>query len=612
MNIVKNIGCVGLIAMVSTRALWAMQAAPAQNIESIVAAAAAAQSKGDFSSAASYYREAVKLRPDVAELWANLGLMDNLAGNSSEAIKDFTEAAHLNSSMFVPQLFLGIEYLQLNRPDAAIPHLEKAEQLNPADPQVQLALGRAYAVSGKGDRASEAYLRAIDRAPNNGDAWLGLGMAELQQSSADDRAMNETYKESSYARLRAAELFAEQGKLNHAADAYASLLASKTLPPPCAHAGYGFVLMQQQENTKAQLQFDQELKLNPGCSLAKLGLAGIRLVNGDTEGALKDLLVLWNADRGFLQENLPLLRDALSEEQREQLVQMAGELKAHEDLPSADSASVSTSKEPTALYLSGQYQKCTECLRSRLNALSETSLSTLAQCAFFTGDYKTASSAARKLKSMPATHASGLYWESKSGQRLAIDALTRASETDSNSPLLHVLLGDIYRQKQRWEDAENEYRKALALQANNQSASLGLAMALFADGKSDEALAIDKDLLAETPDQSEENLLAAEILVRKHQYTDAEPYLNKIHDNGQKFMPRVHALLGQVYFATDRFPQAQHEFEVGLVSDDDGSVHYQLGRTYQKIGEKEKAMEAFRVAKQLRSQSDNRADFSLQ
>ena len=196
MNRVKNMGCVGLLAVFSSIALWAMQTDETQNLESIVAAASEAQTKGEFSKAAEYYRKAVKLRPEVAELWANLGLMDSLSGNSSNAIKDFTEATHLNGSMFVPQLFLGIEYLKSNRAETAIPYLQRAEQLNPRDPQVQLALGRAFALSGRGDRSSDAYLRAIDLTPNNGDAWLGLGMAELQQSSADDRAMNETYKDS--------------------------------------------------------------------------------------------------------------------------------------------------------------------------------------------------------------------------------------------------------------------------------------------------------------------------------------------------------------------------------------------------------------------------------
>jgi tetratricopeptide (TPR) repeat protein len=599
-----------------------MQTDQTQSLESILATAGEAQAKGDFSKAAEYYRQAVKLSPNTAELWANLGLMDDLAGNASEALKSFTEAARLNGSMYVPQLFLGIENLKLNHAEAAIPFLQKAEQLNPKDPQAPLALGRAFAISGKGDRSSDAYWRAVNLAPGDGNAWLGLGMADLQQSSADDRTMTKTYKDSIYAKLRASEIFAEQGKLNEASEAYKSVLVAQSPLPPCAHAGYGIVLLRRQDVSRATSEFAEELKLNPGCSLARLGLVAISLIQGNTDGALKDLVTLWHTDRGFLQENLPLLRDVLSADQREQLLHMAEGLEAHADSLPAESADAfhanskpevpGVPKEVGAFYLSGQYQKCSDSLRPRLSALSEPALLVLTSCAFYTGDYKTASLAARRLKSAVGTRVSGLYWESKAYQRLAITALARAGETDQNSPQLHALLGDIYRQKQRWEDAENEYRRALALDPHNQGANLGLAMALFGGGQSDEALAIDKALLMETPDHPEENLLAGEILVRSGHFTDAETYLKKIRDTGQKFMPRVHTLLGEVYFATDRLPQALSELKLSQFSDDDGSIHYQLGRIYQKMGDKEKAEEAFRVSKQLREQSDTPVNLAPQ
>lgn len=598
---------------------WGMQGDKKGNLESMLVAASEAQAKGDFSTAAEYYRQAVKVSPNSAELWANLGLVEDLAGNSSEAIKGFSEAAHLNGSLYVPQLFLGIENLKLNRAETAIPFLQRAERINPKDPQAPLALGRAFALSGKGDHSSDAYMRVLELVPDDGNAWLGLGMAELQQSSADDRAMNEAYKDSAYTRLRAGETFAEQGQLTRASGAYVSVLAAKPQAPPCAHAGHGFVLMREQDVSKASSEFNRELELNPGCSLARLGLVAVRLAQGDSDEALKDLVALWHTDRGFFEESLPLLRDALSEGQRDQLLHMAENLQAQGDTPPAGSAyAPPTDWQPQKFkmaknyYLSGQYQKCSESLSRYLNVLPQSSLLLLTPCAFYTGDYRTASLAARKLKSLPETRVNGLYWESNADQKLAISALTRAGETALKSPQLHVLLGDIYRQKQRWEDAENEYRKTLLLEPHNQSASLGLAMALFAGGKSDDALAIDKALLAETPDNPEENILAGEILVHGSHFTDAEPYLTKIHDSGQKFMPRVHTLLGQVYFATDRLPQALAEFKLSQSSDNDGSIHFQLGRVYQKLGDKEKAEDAFRVSKRLHDQSDNRADLAPQ
>jgi tetratricopeptide (TPR) repeat protein len=619
MNLVKTISCVAIVTAILSAAVQA-QPDKARTFDSVVTAAQEAQARNDFSSAAAYYRQAVKLRPGVAELWANLGLMNDLAGNPSEAVKSFSEAARLNASIFVPQLFLGIDYLKLNRPESAIPFLQKAEQINSKDPQAPLALGRAFALSGKGDRSSDAYMRALDISPDDGNAWLGLGMAELQQSSADDRLMTGTYKDSVYTHLRTGETFAEQGRLNLSSDAYASVLAGKVLPaPPCAHASYGFVLMRQQELSKARVEFEKELRLNPGCNLAELGVTAQRLKQGDTDGALKRLIALWHRDRGFLQENLSLLRDVLSDEQREQLMRMTQDLEANEKIPPAESAPKTQPSESRSqraheiqLYSSGQYQKCAEALRPQLGTLPEVSLSHLAFCAFYTGDFKTASLAARRLKSIPATRASGLYWESNANQKLAVAALSRAGETASNSPQLHILLGDIYRQRDRWDDAESEYQKALAVDPHNEGANLGLGLALFASGKKDEALAIDRTLLTQSPDHPEANLLAGEILVRDGHYTDAEAYLKKIHDSGQKFMLRVHTLLGEICFATDRYPQALIEFRLGQVSDDDGSVHYQLGRTYQKLGDRQKAEDAFRVSKQLREHSDDRTNLPPQ
>jgi tetratricopeptide (TPR) repeat protein len=65
--------------------------------------------------------------------------------------------------------------------------------------------------------------------------------------------------------------------------------------------------------------------------------------------------------------------------------------------------------------------------------------------------------------------------------------------------------------------------------------------------------------------------------------------------------------LGQVYVATDRIPAAILEYKKGLSTDEDGSIHFQLGRLYQKSGDRNAAEEAFRESKRLRHQWDDRA-----
>ena len=264
------------------------------------------------------------------------------------------------------------------------------------------------------------------------------------------------------------------------------------------------------------------------------------------------------------------------------------------------------------LYAAGQYAKCRDVLKPKLDAIASDQLQLLASCSFYTGDYQTTSIAVERLKTNIGTRAQGLYWESKADQKLAISALTHAGKIDADSPRMHVLLGDIFRQKRRWDDAETEYRKAVALDPESHAARLSLAIVLFSELKTDEALHIDRQLLAEDPTITEANLLAGEILVQRNRYAEAEPYLSKCGNLKPEYMPRLHALLGHVYAATDRIPAAISEYKAGLSTDEDGSIHFQLGRLYQKSGDKNAADEAFRDSKRLRRQWDELAHIALE
>jgi predicted Zn-dependent protease len=453
--------------------------------------------------------------------------------------------------------------------------------------------------------------------------------------------MTTTYKDSNYDLLRASELFADQGKLVQAARAYKAAL-SQPSAPPCSHAGYGIVLLRQKATVEAKTEFDREASSNPGCPLTRLGVAALQLVQGDTENALNKLIGLWNADAGFVRENLPMLRDGITPEQAQKLLELAKEAQAENKVPAAFVESIQAALESDApiaaiptesetdvpdaekatlpptpheaekLYLSGQFRRCSDSLRPRLSSLTERSLTFLAPCAFYTGDYRTAAQAARRLALNAATRPVGLYWESKADQKLAVAALVRAGETDADSPRMHVLLGDTYRQRRKWGDAETEYRKALVLDPESRSGQMGLAIALFQDGNNEDALKADNELLQKDPDDPHANLLGAEIMISHHEFANAENYLKKCGKIEPEFMPRVHALLGEVYANTNRPTEALAEFKLGTAGDEDGSLHYQMARLYQKAGNTKAATEAFQTSKRLRAQWDASAVDAVQ
>ena len=65
----------------------------------------------------------------------------------------------------------------------------------------------------------------------------------------------------------------------------------------------------------------------------------------------------------------------------------------------------------------------------------------------------------------------------KAEERLAFQCLARFQRLEPNSARSHVLLGDIYRQRERYDDAIAEYQKALIIAPNDPASLLGLASA---------------------------------------------------------------------------------------------------------------------------------------
>lgn len=606
------------------------------SLQALISNAQSAQVRGDFGAAADYYRKAVAIDPSIPQLWANLGLMCHEMGKVSDAVGSFKHALQLDPSLFVPQLFLGIEYLALRDPNSAIPHLENAERLNPRDPQATNALGNAYAMLGRSSRATDFYRKGIALQPENGEAWLGLGTAYLQQVEDDARTMVSTYGPSGYVNLRAGETLAEQGNLTLAENSYRTAISSRPVLP-CAHAEYGIALLRSKMISDAEAQFHQESQSPMPCGLGTLGLAIAAIAQGDQKAGLDELSALAEADAGFVRNNLALFQGALSPDQVRTLVALASQ-RQEGRAASVDLASILTAamdghgasppmdiKEPQStrvvesspsenagrFFATGQYARCTQALAPSIQSLTLARKRLLVACSYYAGDFQTTSGVAARMKTNAATRLEGLYWEGKADEELAVAALTRAREIEPDSPRMHILIGDIYRQKRRWSEAESEYQEAIHLAPQNRAARLSLAIVLFTELKTDEALSIDKALLEEIPSDPEANFLAADIFVQKHEFQQAEPYLAKCQKLNVDLLPRYHILLGQVYAATGRVTVAIPEYMQGLTADHDGSIHYQLARLYQKVGDEDDAEKQIQASKKIRARWDQQAHIDL-
>ncbi len=614
------------------------------SFDDFLLAARQAQSKNDYAAAADYYRRAVLLRGDIPELWANLGLMQDANGSYSDAVASFLNAERLRPSLYVPNLFLGIDYLHLNRARDAIPFLLKAERLNSSDPQAPITLGRAYLSLGNFDAARVAYQRAVALDPRNSSAWYWLGIAALKVIEADGRKLSAEDANSSYAHALFAESLEEQGRLKQAMN---EALAVLTADPhfPCAHAQLGFLYLAQGQNDDAAREFDAE---GQSCSLADLGRVRLRLDGDDNAHAIALLSDLWKRDPGFVQTNLPVLVNGLDAKHKDNLVDFVSRQDAagtispdfaallsavlrglpqpEKESPAISSEDRKTGPAPTVGaaerdMLAGRYARCAADLASEAHDLgtlhgNANALLLLANCAYMSGGYTLSAGASDILIAQPAHEMAALYWSIKANEKLASQAFSRFEQLEPDSPKTHLLLGDIYRQRQHLEEAENEYKAAAALAPQDPAPLYGLASAYSQDSKPDHALSTVKVALGMSPDDPDLNLLAGEILVGQHEWAQAESYLkhslNAAHPLKPQMLPHAHALLGQVYAQTDRPEEAISELRIGVASDEDGSVYYQLARLYSRLGNKAAAQDAIVHVKELEQKRRERAVIAVQ
>jgi tetratricopeptide (TPR) repeat protein len=232
-------------------------------------------------------------------------------------------------------------------------------------------------------------------------------------------------------------------------------------------------------------------------------------------------------------------------------------------------------------------------------------------CAYLQRDATgSAAAAANHLASSPDDPES-LYWSVKANEIRAVEALAQFEHFAPHSAATFNLVGDLYRRRMQPDSALEEYSKALAIDPHDIPALMGSASAYLSIGNMEKSVAAVEVALADSPDNPRLNLLMGESLVNLHHYPDAKTYLERCiaatrqphSDPGTlDLAPRAHALLGRVEAGLGDVPDAISEMNLGLASDQDGSLHFQLSRLYRQQGKLADAKAAETKAAELMAQ----------
>ncbi len=234
---------------------------------------ASKSSQAAYEAAAREYENQVKLQPQSAKAWSNLGVTRAMAGDCPQALPVLDRARSLDPTLPTPWLFSGSCDLTLHHDAKALRELETASRLNPRDANAWFLRAQAAGNLNELDESIEAAVRALALDPGNAAAYYvagqdGLGLAAQAYNRVYAHAAGDAF----YQQLLDGQRAAAQKDWAIAIDRYQ--LAQKAEPDdPEIDFSLGSAYLEMGRYPDAQAAFEQCLRNAPGLVWVKLRLA---------------------------------------------------------------------------------------------------------------------------------------------------------------------------------------------------------------------------------------------------------------------------------------------------------------------------------------------------
>lgn len=439
----------------------------------------------------------------------------------------------------------------------AVPIYRELVRALPNNPGVVMNLGLALDYSGHKREALGAFERVLQLEPGNGPALLFLGTTYLDLGQPA-KALNplETLVKAQPENPDAQEALAETclalKKFERAAE---SLEKRSQFDPSNPKVWYGLGLSY---DGLAQRSFDQLASVAPDSAYWLDLVAESRL---NTQQLFSAFYLYRQAG-----EKMPSLRGVHS------AVAAIYRKTGHTDW-----AAIEDEKE--------RQLSSPDCAQDQL------------ECDFEAGKYHELATAAQG-QTTPESY----YWRTHAYNALAREAYIRLGQLPSSAPV-EVLMAKMEFSRRQYLQAAKHWEEARKLSPGDAYIKEQLAISIFHTADLDRARELFQDLLKDEPESPQLNYYLGDVLSKSQKPAEALPYLSKAirHDPG--LLP-AHASLARTYLALGQADRAIPHLKAALSIDDDGSLHYQLGRAYQANGQAELARQTLKQYQKIHSQQE--------
>lgn len=604
-----------------------------------------AQKNQDYVTAEKEYRTVLSLKPDFAEAYMNLGLINQLQNRVPEAMTEFRRALKLKPALAGANFFLGVDYCNFGEGAKAIPYLKAAVQAAPDRADVLSWLATAQEMSGDIHAEVTTLQKALVLQPQNVDLLYLLGHAYERLGKDEVVGLEKAAPGSARAEQLLGESYSASSEWPSAVLRFQNALtASASIPG--VHIELGELLLRQGKLKRAGEEFAEELNLNPDSLRAIVRRGEVRLIQGDLEGSLLDWTRALETDRFQAEKILGIRETGFGDAAFEQLPDaMRQKLQAiGSDLQNRNTAAAqfalaflavqngnpsATASEPAQpdpsitappasrscseaevrkLLEKEKFSEAKPCALRLLNASSPITFPIqVARALFELGDYETSIDVLSKLPPADRTSPEVSYWRARCYEKLATSAYMSLYQADPDSYRLHQIMGDLAAARNNDGKAVEEYRAAIALKPALPNLHYSLAHVLWKDLKIKEAREEFETELKINPRHPGALNELGDTYLLEHQPEKALPYLIKAVAI-EAHNPDFHRDVGTAYSDLHDYEQAAAEFQIAVAGDHDGSVHYKLARVYQAMGQKQKAAHEFEVSTALNQESHSKLE----
>ncbi len=511
-----------------------------------------------WTDAVAEFKRAIELDPDYPRAHYYLGLTYLLwegAVAFEQAMQEFLLELEHHPDQYHPNFFLGVIYTIQLRDQEALPYLQKAAALDPANPDPHLYLGQVYSRAGKAEEAVESLRRSIeltrDPARNNyqisntyyvlGQTLLRLGRREeaveyVKKSQELKRLQDQAAQTTFQVRTAAGSGDSQQGMVAQDIRDLGKSEIAVVLdePPPEPEQRQVLERMAGFYRTAAASAYQQ--------------LARVKTGKGDLRKAVEqlELALHWDPSLPNLRHNLAVAR-----------------LKAGD--------------------LAGAAEQLLEILAEHPED--------------------------RRMQSLLAEVA--LHLVRARQHQAAIKALDYLIRTQPQIADLWILRGQAHAQAGNYDRSLDDFREGLQRDPSLPEAHYYSGMSLIRQGRLSDAVAEFEQELARNPNHHQSLYHKAFVLISQHQMEAAEPLLRKVIELQPDFAEAYYQL-GKIQMDRDELLMAVVNLETATALDPSKShFFYQLSRAYNRSGRRqdaEKALERYRELKKLEDARGGRVE----